>query len=67
MGHEGLLVCKSQAESDEAVYRRVGYFVTSESLAFQRLAAEDEETWRLRNYESLKWFDDCEPQVITII
>jgi hypothetical protein len=67
MGHEGLLVCKSQAGSDEAVYRRVGYFLTEEKPAFQRLAAEDEETWRSRNYECLKWFDDCEPQVIIII
>jgi hypothetical protein len=66
-GHEGLLVCKSQANGDNAVYRRVGYFVTGEKPAFQRLAAEDEETWRSRNYECLKWFDDCEPQVITII
>ena len=67
LGYEGLLVCKSQAGSDEAVYRRVGYFVTEEKPAFQRLAAEDEETWRSRNYECLKWFDDYEPQVITII
>ena len=67
MGHEGLLVCKSQKSDDDGVYRRVGYFVTGETPAFQRLAAEDEETWRSRNYECLKWFDDCEPQVITII
>jgi hypothetical protein len=67
MGHEGLLVCKSQKSDDDGVYRRVGYFVTGEAPAFQRLAAEDEETWRSRNYECLKWFDDCEPQVITII
>jgi hypothetical protein len=67
MGHEGLLVCKSQANGDDAVYSRVGYFETEEKPAFQRLAAEDEEIWRSRNYECLKWFDDCEPQVLTII
>jgi hypothetical protein len=67
MGHEGLLVCKSQTNDDDGVYRRVGYFVTAETPTFQQLAAEDEETWRSRNYESLKWFDDCEPQVITIL
>ena len=43
MGHEGPLVCKSQANNDDGVYRRVGYFVIRESPAFQRLAAEDEE------------------------
>jgi hypothetical protein len=67
IGNEGLLVCKSQVKNDDVVYRRVEYFVTEENPAFQRPAAEDEETWRSRNYESLKWFDDCEPQVITII
>jgi hypothetical protein len=67
MGYDGLLVCKSQANNNDAIYRRVGYFVTGENPAFQRLAAEDEETWRSRNYKCLKWFDNCEPQVITII
>ena len=67
MGHEGLLLCKLQGRNDQSVYRRVGYFVTRQDCVIQWLPGEDEESWRLRNFEHLKLFDDCEPQAITII
>jgi hypothetical protein len=67
MGYEGLLLCKSQARNEDAVYRRVGYFKTEEKVVFQWQSEEDEQSWRVRNFECLKSFDDCEPQVITII
>ncbi|KAF4628515.1 hypothetical protein G7Y89_g9639 [Cudoniella acicularis] len=66
-GHQGLLLCKSQATNENSVYRRVGYFDTREEPALPRLPEESREEWQLRNYECLTRFDDCEPQVITII
>lgn len=66
IGNEGLLLCKSQGPNEEIFYTRVGYFFTKQG-GFDKLPTEDEASWRLRNFEHLTLFDDCELQTIVII